>query len=149
VYKHILPTSGLSTTRRLPIPMSTPSHCYRPVTIEARVNKDNQEGNLNAATVPYKSYKLNAHSNSIINQVLNIKHKDFVGCTRACIDHNNISIIVTWCLCTSEYPLDFLLRLNFHFWLRGGLSYMQKMANIKNVQCMGCKVQYDIWSKAS
>jgi hypothetical protein len=31
------------------------------------VNKDNREGILNAATVPYKSYKLNAQSNYIIN----------------------------------------------------------------------------------
>jgi hypothetical protein len=33
----------------------------------AMVNKDNREGNLNAATVPYKSYKLNAQLNCSIN----------------------------------------------------------------------------------
>jgi hypothetical protein len=33
----------------------------------AMVNKDNQEGNLNAAMVPYKSYKLNAQLNCNIN----------------------------------------------------------------------------------
>jgi hypothetical protein len=31
------------------------------------VNKDNREGSLNAAMVPYKSYKLNAQSNYSIN----------------------------------------------------------------------------------
>jgi hypothetical protein len=31
------------------------------------VNKNNQEENLNAATMPYKSYKLNAQSNYSIN----------------------------------------------------------------------------------
>jgi hypothetical protein len=31
------------------------------------VNKDNREGILNATTVPYQSYKLNAQSNCIIN----------------------------------------------------------------------------------
>jgi hypothetical protein len=35
--------------------------------------------NPNAATVPYKSYKLNAQLSSIINKVLNIKDKDFGG----------------------------------------------------------------------
>jgi hypothetical protein len=72
-----------------------------------------------------------------------------VKCTEDFLDHNNISILVTWHLWTSEHSLDFLHRLNFHFWLRGGLSYVQKMANIKNVQCMGYKVQYDVWSGAS
>jgi hypothetical protein len=33
----------------------------------AMVNKDNQEGNLIAATIPYKSYKLNAQTNCNIN----------------------------------------------------------------------------------
>jgi hypothetical protein len=33
----------------------------------AMVNKDNWEGNFNAATVPYKSYKLNAQTNCNIN----------------------------------------------------------------------------------
>jgi hypothetical protein len=33
--------------------------------------------NSNTATVPYKSCKLNAQSNSIINKVLNTKDKDF------------------------------------------------------------------------
>jgi hypothetical protein len=33
----------------------------------ALVNKDNHEGNLNAATVPYNSYILNAQSNYNIN----------------------------------------------------------------------------------
>jgi hypothetical protein len=33
--------------------------------------------NPNAATVSYKSCKLNAQLNSIINKVLNIKDKDF------------------------------------------------------------------------
>jgi hypothetical protein len=46
---------------------------------------------------------------------------------------NNDSIITTWCLWISDHPLDFLLHLNFEFQLRGGLSYMQKMADIKNV----------------
>jgi hypothetical protein len=33
----------------------------------AMVNKDNREENLNAAMVPYKSYKLNAQLNYTIN----------------------------------------------------------------------------------
>jgi hypothetical protein len=38
----------------------------------ARVNKDNREGSLNAARMPYKSYKLNAQSSvtKILNQGL-------------------------------------------------------------------------------
>jgi hypothetical protein len=38
--------------------------------------------NSNAATVPYKSCKLNVQSNSIINKVSNIKDKDFGGMHR-------------------------------------------------------------------
>jgi hypothetical protein len=34
---------------------------------------------LNASTVPYNSYKLNAQAYSIINKVLNIKDKNFGG----------------------------------------------------------------------
>jgi hypothetical protein len=45
--------------------------------------------------VAYKSFKLNAQSNSIINKVSNIKDKNLVGCTRACLDHNNASILRT------------------------------------------------------
>jgi hypothetical protein len=37
---------------------------------------------LNAATVPYNSYKLNAQAYSIINKVSNIKYKDFGGMQR-------------------------------------------------------------------
>jgi hypothetical protein len=37
---------------------------------------------LNAATVPYNFYKLNAQASSIINKVLNIKDKDFGGMHR-------------------------------------------------------------------
>jgi hypothetical protein len=36
---------------------------------------------LNAFTVPYNSYKLDAHAYSIINKVSNIKDNDLVGCT--------------------------------------------------------------------
>jgi hypothetical protein len=38
-----------------------------------------EKEDLNAATVPYNSYKLNAQAYSIINKVLNIKDKDFGG----------------------------------------------------------------------
>jgi hypothetical protein len=38
--------------------------------------------NSNAATVPYKSCKLNVQSNNIINKVSNIKDKDFGGMHR-------------------------------------------------------------------
>jgi hypothetical protein len=34
---------------------------------------------LNASTVPYKSYKINAQVYNIINKVSNIKDKDFGG----------------------------------------------------------------------
>jgi hypothetical protein len=34
---------------------------------------------LNASTVPYNSYKINAQAYSIINKVLNIKDKDCGG----------------------------------------------------------------------
>jgi hypothetical protein len=34
---------------------------------------------LNASTVSYNSYKLNAQADSIINKALNIKDKDFGG----------------------------------------------------------------------
>jgi hypothetical protein len=38
--------------------------------------------NLNASTVPYNSYKLNAQAYSVINKVSNIKGKDFGGIHR-------------------------------------------------------------------
>jgi hypothetical protein len=34
---------------------------------------------LNASTVPYNSYKLNAQTYNIINSVSNLKDKDFGG----------------------------------------------------------------------
>jgi hypothetical protein len=37
---------------------------------------------LNAAMVPYNSYKLNAQAYSSINKVSNIKNKDFGGMHR-------------------------------------------------------------------
>jgi hypothetical protein len=37
---------------------------------------------LNASTVPYNYYKLNAQVDSIINKVLNIKDNDFDGMHR-------------------------------------------------------------------
>jgi hypothetical protein len=37
---------------------------------------------LNATTVPYNSYKLNAQAYSSINKVSNIKNKDFGGMHR-------------------------------------------------------------------
>jgi hypothetical protein len=36
-----------------------------------------EKEDLNASTVTYNSYKLNAQANSIINKALNIKDKDF------------------------------------------------------------------------
>jgi hypothetical protein len=41
-----------------------------------------EKEDLNATTVPYNSYKLNAQSYSIINKVLNIKDTDFGGMQR-------------------------------------------------------------------
>jgi hypothetical protein len=46
------------------------------------VNKDNQEGNLNAATVSYNSYKLNVQSNCNINIDWNKKSRDIGGMHR-------------------------------------------------------------------
>jgi hypothetical protein len=37
---------------------------------------------LNASTVPYNSYKLNAQADSIINKASHIKDKDFGGMHR-------------------------------------------------------------------
>jgi hypothetical protein len=37
---------------------------------------------LNASTVPYNSYKLNAQAYSIVNKVSNLKDKDFGGMHR-------------------------------------------------------------------
>jgi hypothetical protein len=65
-----------------------------------------------------------------------------VGYTRAFLDHNNVSILATWRLWNSDPPLD-LHRLNFRLRLCVIYSYMQEMAKIKVVQCMGCKVKYD------
>jgi hypothetical protein len=53
---------------------------------------------------------------------------------------SNVNILVTWRLWIFEHPLDFLLRLNFHFQLCGGLSYLQNMANIKVCNAWGAKV---------
>jgi hypothetical protein len=53
-----------------------------------------------------------------------------VRCTGACLDHNNVSVLATWCLWTSERPLD-LLRLIFRLWLHVVYQYMKKMATIK------------------
>jgi hypothetical protein len=41
-----------------------------------------EKEDLNASTVPYNSYKLNAKAYSIINKVSNIKDKDFGGMHR-------------------------------------------------------------------
>jgi hypothetical protein len=57
--------------------------------------------------------------------------------TEAYFDHNNVSILVTSSLWTSNHPLDFLLHLNFPFRFRGGLLYMQKMVNIKKCAMHG------------
>jgi hypothetical protein len=79
VFKHLLLTHGLSTTRRLPTPMSTTSHFYRPVTIIAIVTRIIRKEDLNASMVSYNYYKLNAQEYSIINKASNIKGKDFGG----------------------------------------------------------------------
>jgi hypothetical protein len=46
--------------------------------ITRRIEKED----LNASTVSYNSYKLNAESYNIINKVSNIKDKDFGGMHR-------------------------------------------------------------------
>jgi hypothetical protein len=68
--------------------------------------------------------------------------------TGACFDHNNVSILTTWRLWTSEHLLD-LLHLNFPFSAPCDLAHMQKMATIKVAQCIGWKVQYDACSGAT
>jgi hypothetical protein len=50
---------------------------------------------LNAATVPYNFYKLNAQVYSSINKVSNIKKWTLVGCTGACLDYKNVGILAT------------------------------------------------------
>jgi hypothetical protein len=98
---------------------------------------------LNAATVPYNSYKLNAQAYSTINKVSNVKDKDFGGMHQGLpLSKSNVSIHDTWRLWTSG-PLLYLHRLNFRLRLYVIYLYMQKMAKIKIVQCMGCKVQYN------
>jgi hypothetical protein len=47
---------------------------------------------LNVSMVPYNSYKLNAHAYNIINKVLNIKDKNFGGCTVACLDPTMLAL---------------------------------------------------------
>jgi hypothetical protein len=59
--KHLSPTCGLSTTQRLPKPISTPRNGqHHPSTI--KVIKGNSEGIHNATTVPINSYQPNAQS---------------------------------------------------------------------------------------
>jgi hypothetical protein len=41
---------------------------------------------LNASTVTYNSYKLNAQAYNIINKVSNIKNKNFGGMHQACLN---------------------------------------------------------------
>jgi hypothetical protein len=48
-----------------------------------------------------------------------------VRCTRAYLDHKNVSIYDTWRLWASEHPLN-LLRLNSHLRLRVIYPYMHK-----------------------
>jgi hypothetical protein len=48
----------------------------------AMVTKIIRKEDLNATTMPYNSYKLNAQEYSIINKVSNIKYKDFGGMHR-------------------------------------------------------------------
>jgi hypothetical protein len=69
VFKHLLPTCGLSTTRLLPIPMSTPSHFYCPATVVAMVTRIIGKEDLNISTVSSNAYKFNAKAYSIINKV--------------------------------------------------------------------------------
>jgi hypothetical protein len=42
-----------------------------------------EKEDLNASTVPYNSYKLNAQAYNIINKVSNIKDKEFGGMHRS------------------------------------------------------------------
>jgi hypothetical protein len=64
-----------------------------------------------------------------------------VRCTETCLDHNNVSVLITWCLWTSEHPLDFCL--NFYFWLHVIYPYMHKYESI--LKCAIHEVPSAIW----
>jgi hypothetical protein len=54
-----------------------------------------------------------------------INSRMVIRCTGACLDHNNVSILTTWCLWTSEHPM-YLLRLNFRLQLHVIYPYIHK-----------------------
>jgi hypothetical protein len=69
------------------------------------------------------------------------KSRTVVRCTRACLDHNNVSILATWHLWSSEHLLD-LLHLNFRLWLHVIYQICKRWSQLNSAMC---GVQSVIW----
>jgi hypothetical protein len=66
---------------------------------------------------------------SIKQSFQNKRQEHWLDTPELVLIHNNVSILTTWRLWTSEH-LSYLLRIKFWFWFRVIYPYMQKMITI-------------------